>query len=990
MSSPGKDRRKSSRRTTLSTGNTKKSKVKSSSEVQSSTFSALSSGKLGDSNEEVKREDSPIIWFRPTPTPVTDTVHYGWQHPAELEYLTPTDWTDTQIIHHLIAHSFDIPPRQAKGSPFFEVTGIDGSRTVLPSGYRIPLMFIARFQWLSLKLVLSTVDRDAEWREYKYGILHVSRLCKKLLQAAQESMGGFDTESGAKTRVKGIDRKWRSQMFDRALARYKLKWFISEPEQLQEFWDTYKDEEYKKDPLKYGTLPLFLYLQYSVPTRALDWRRWALKGHKGFSLTEDEIENGITAQQLMGGLKDKSGRWFWEEPNTPTSDDRDAWELRHEARHAAISPTPSLAPPLISLAPRATTSQQQAQETASTTPFSISQAKPPSSASSSDTPKPQPQKPLVTPNSKAKHLVSASAEKTLSPPVKRPGAPLEKDGAVKAQKTGFDNPMRAATRRTAPVTHSITESDSSPPPFSPAIPNIITPGIKHGFLPDTALRPVQSLASNGKHSASSVARPTLSVAPQAAAAKKVVQAQESETLTLGLSQSPASASSVASSAQSPVTRPGFIQIPTIPPVSLQAPNGKTTTSTSNPLSPDPASPSHPTSKSNIPPIQSQPAGKLATTTDWNSHPAVTMNMRGPHDRSFPNVSSPTTKPASSVSINNAVIPAKPSSPVLMRNGTALSPNSNSNQVMLRAVESLFGGFTESTKKFSSELDRLKEDGIREVKDALREIIREETHIGVRSVVEGATRSSQAADLDMTVQKDVAPVLKDGLSGIGAMVGQEIETTVRPLRLELAGLLEQIRSSRQREEALFSAIQETRNEMRRLEGSGSLDALPSTSPMRSVIGLQSSSSSFTGHPLAHLLGSSQPESGPQIDPMIAPGMHDDDNESLFYPPTPREEVQVVSLAQEFGRSARGTPMSMSPDILLIESEPMEKKYRAPLTQTPISHFPPTPSSPINTDEIEDVKPVLINGRAFLPNMEGEEPTPLSAFVPRRFMKKGAGI
>ncbi|KAL0577997.1 hypothetical protein V5O48_004000 [Marasmius crinis-equi] len=903
---------------------------KSSSGVQSSTPSALSSGKLGDWNEEVKREDSPIIWFRPTPTPVTDTVHYGWQHPAELEYLTPTDWTDTQIIHHLIAHSFDIPPRQAKGSPFFEVTGIDGLRTVLPSGYRIPLMFIARFQWLSLKLVLSTVDRDAGWREYK---LRRSR------------WEGSIQSPGAKARVKGIDRKWRSQMFDRALARYKLKWFISEPEQLQEFWDTYKDEEYKKDPLKY------------------DWRRWALKGHKGFSLTEDEIENGITAQQLMGGLRDKSGRWFWEEPNTPTSGDRDAWELRHEARRAAISPTPLLALPLVSLAPPATTSQQQAQEPASTSS-------------------------LATPNSKAKHFVSAPAEKTLSPPVKRPGAPLEKDGAVKAQKTGFDNPMRAATRRTAPVTHSISESDSSPPPFSPAIPNIITPGIKHGFLPDTAIRPVQSLASNGKHSASSVARPTLSVALQAAAARKVVQTQESETSTLGLSRSPASASSVASSAQSLVIRPGFIQIPTIPPVSLQAPEGKMTTSTLNPLSPDPASPSHPTSKSNIPPVQSQPAGKLATTTDWNSHFAVTMNMRGLNDRSFPNASSPTTKPASSVSINNAVLPAKPSLPVLMRNGTANSPNSNSNQDILRAVESLFGGFTESTKKFSSDLDRLKEDGIREVKDALRVIIREETYTGVKSAVEGATRSNQAADLDITIQKDVTPVLKNGLSGIGAMVGQEIETAVRPLRLELAGLLEEIRSSRQREKALFSAIQETRDEIRRLEGSGSLDALPSTSSMRSFLGLQSSSSSFMDHALAHLLGSSQPESAPQTDPVIAPDMPDDDNDSLFYPPTPRGEVEVVPLAQEFGRSARGTPMSMSPDILLIESEPMEKKYRAPIPKTPLSHFPPTPSSPFNTNEIEDVKPVLINERAFLLNIEGEEPTPLSAFVPRRFMKKGA--
>ncbi|KAL0569053.1 hypothetical protein V5O48_012922 [Marasmius crinis-equi] len=961
MSSSAKDRRKSSRQTTLSTGNTKKSKAKGTIVVQNPNPPAPSPAKDGDSEEEVKREDSPIIWFRPTPTPVTDTAQYGWQHPAELEYLTPTDWTDTQIIHHLIAHSFDIPPRKAKGSPFFEVTGINGSRTVLPSGYRIPLMFIARFQWLSLKLVLSASDRDAEWKEYKYGILHVSRLCKKLLQVAQESLGGYDIESGDKAKVKGMDRKWRSQAFDRALARYKLKWFISEPEQLQEFWDTYKDEEYKKDPLKY------------------DWRRWALKGHKGFSLTEDEIENGITAQQLMSGLKEKDGRWHWEEQGTATSGGKDAWELRHEARRYARSATPSsaaMAPPTPTPTP-----QEETQKSPSP-PLSISQAKPTSSASSGNASQRKPPK--------AKH-VAAPAGKTRG---KRPGSPLEKVGAAKTQKTASDASLKTATSRPVPVTHSIPESDPSPPPFSPAIPNTVPGEIKGDSPADAAARP-QSQMSNGKGSTTPVPRSTTS-APSAGT-RKVGQAPEPGASRLGPSQSSASTNSAASPKVSqpvPVTvvRPGPIQTPTVSPISPRASNGKSTSV----LSPSPSSPPQPTPKVGIPPAQSQTANKSATATDGNSHAATgTMNMLGLNLRSFPNASSPTTTPASSVSTNNAVIPAKPSSPALTKSGTAPSLNSNPNQeVMLRAVESLFGGFTDSTKKFSSELKSLKEEGVREVKDALREIIREEIRTAVRGVVEGASRGNQPADLDVTAQGAVASTLRNDLGALGAMVGQEVGKVVRPLRSELAGMLDDIRSSRQREEALLAAVKEMRNEMRRLEpGSGSNIAVPLTSsPPRSVGGSQLSFS--TGHPLAHLLGSPEPETTsptPQADPLTASGMHDDDNDSLFYPPTPQEQVQAAPSgpAEGVDRSASGTPMSMSSDIMLIEPELTEVKYRPalPELETAVTHFPPTPSSPFTIDEIEDVKPVLIDGRAFLPNVNGEELTPLSAFVPRRFRKGG---
>ncbi|KAL0064968.1 hypothetical protein AAF712_008092 [Marasmius tenuissimus] len=253
---------------------------------------------------------------------------HGWNHPAELDYFMPHSWNDTQIIDHLIAYSFDIPAKT--GQPFCHIIGANGVKTVLPGGYRIPLMFLARFQWLSLQLVLMAEDREAEWEEYKFGILHVSRLCKRLLDSAQQAL---------ETRFKyGVDRKWRCPTFDRALVRYKLKWFISKPEEVQSFWEEYGEGEFKDDVVTFA------------------WRGWALKGHRGFSLTLDEIENGITAQQLMQGLKERDGRWYWEVEGSP-AEGTDAWSLRHAGLAAMSTLTVSSLPPKVTPCTPLTTSK---------------------------------------------------------------------------------------------------------------------------------------------------------------------------------------------------------------------------------------------------------------------------------------------------------------------------------------------------------------------------------------------------------------------------------------------------------------------------------------------------------------------------------------------------------------------------------------------------------------------------------------------------------
>ncbi|GAW07023.1 peroxiredoxin q [Lentinula edodes] len=281
-----------------------------------------------------------IVKIEPsTPPPILQFLHspdvepeplpsYGWKHPAELQYFTPEDWLPTKLIFYLIANAFSVPPRASvRGTPFFLLTRMNGETVTLPVGYRIPLLFLARFQWLSLKLVLTASSRETEWNEYKFSILHVSRLCTALLDAAQEYVR-VSSEEGIS---KGMDRKWRCATFDRALARYRLKWFISGPEQVEEFYHTVGEDEYSKDAVKF------------------DWRRWAIKGHRGFTLTDDEITIGITAEQFLVGLKQKNVDWYWDTEDHPILNGIDAWSLR--ALASSVSPSASELPSTYSQTP---------------------------------------------------------------------------------------------------------------------------------------------------------------------------------------------------------------------------------------------------------------------------------------------------------------------------------------------------------------------------------------------------------------------------------------------------------------------------------------------------------------------------------------------------------------------------------------------------------------------------------------------------------------
>ncbi|KIK56487.1 hypothetical protein GYMLUDRAFT_47026 [Collybiopsis luxurians FD-317 M1] len=316
-------RRKSNRSSKPSTIRRLPSEIDSSLKARERDQTAAHQNSLPSPQTQVKREPhSPLADLLPAPDiePAVEIL-YGWQHPAELEYITPEDWPSSKIILHLITNSFSIPPRAPSKSAnsVFTVTSVNGQTTTLPIGYRVPLLFFGKFQWLSLKVVLTATSRETEWSEYKFSILHVCRLCTALLSSAQEYVRFANDDVISM----GMDRKWRCPTFDRALARFRLKWFLSNPAQVQEFWETYQEEEYKKDVLKF------------------DWRRWAIKGHKGFELTEYEITNGISAENFMRGLKLEGGEWQWETNDNPLPDGIDAWLCRDLTR---VSTPPSPQP----------------------------------------------------------------------------------------------------------------------------------------------------------------------------------------------------------------------------------------------------------------------------------------------------------------------------------------------------------------------------------------------------------------------------------------------------------------------------------------------------------------------------------------------------------------------------------------------------------------------------------------------------------------------
>ena len=188
---------------------------------------------MGDKDSEKNGDQSNSLGGSPVP-------QEGWKHPAELNYIRRADWSQDLMITYLCQKAFTVPPRHPNTTlSFIEITrSFSGEKIHVPRGYRIPLMFVAKFQWESLHLVLNSAS---EWEEYKFDIMHLSRLCTHFFKQAK-----------AAASENKLNKTWRSPMFDRALIRFYRKWMVSREWSVKKFWEEYEEEEYKLDVLKFG------------------------------------------------------------------------------------------------------------------------------------------------------------------------------------------------------------------------------------------------------------------------------------------------------------------------------------------------------------------------------------------------------------------------------------------------------------------------------------------------------------------------------------------------------------------------------------------------------------------------------------------------------------------------------------------------------------------------------------------------------------------
>ncbi|KAJ7590334.1 hypothetical protein C8J56DRAFT_937343 [Mycena floridula] len=275
--------------------------------TQSSTIltesAALAARKMAETDEEnveeeeeadEARQKSESFQFVPanftakpepksrSPVPAPENENHGWKHPAELVYPIAPDWPDDKLFDFIIDNAFTISPRPPSAAQLFTITCSLGT-IQLPSRYRIPLIWVAKYLWVSVKLVMTADESAGEWETYRLSILFVAQLCARLLQSAHEAALN-----------QGMDKKWRCPTFDRVLTRFHRGFLMNDPATVEEFWKTFGEREYKVDILK------------------SHWKNWVLKGESGFHVTEAELAKGITKKQFIQGLRLKKGKWVWD------------------------------------------------------------------------------------------------------------------------------------------------------------------------------------------------------------------------------------------------------------------------------------------------------------------------------------------------------------------------------------------------------------------------------------------------------------------------------------------------------------------------------------------------------------------------------------------------------------------------------------------------------------------------------------------------------
>ncbi|KAJ3515775.1 hypothetical protein NLJ89_g1552 [Agrocybe chaxingu] len=206
-------------------------------------------------------------------------------------------WSQDALLTHFCQQSFSIPPRDYNPSaPFVYVRMLDGEVVTLPHGYRLPLMFVGKYIW---ETVFSKLKDEVTWKKERANLFHLSRLCQNLFRRAR-----------AKALKGGMEKGWRSLMFDRLLARFYKHWTANDPKSGPNFITTHSIKEYDRDVLKH------------------DWRRWCLRGLGPVRMTEDEVNNGITHEEFRQTLgKNEHGDWMLNGKHLTfvTTEEGEAW-----------------------------------------------------------------------------------------------------------------------------------------------------------------------------------------------------------------------------------------------------------------------------------------------------------------------------------------------------------------------------------------------------------------------------------------------------------------------------------------------------------------------------------------------------------------------------------------------------------------------------------------------------------------------------------------
>jgi len=159
-----------------------------------------------------------------------------WDYTAR----TVREWSTDELISHLWKSAFSIPAREYNPSaPFVWVQHDSGERIALPHGYRLPLMFVAKYCW---EVTFRRIGNEDTWKKTRFNIFHLSRLCQNLFRRAK-----------AKKELRGgMEKGWRCLMFDRLLARFYKHWSRNDPVGGKKFLVEHSWKEYDRDVLKHG------------------------------------------------------------------------------------------------------------------------------------------------------------------------------------------------------------------------------------------------------------------------------------------------------------------------------------------------------------------------------------------------------------------------------------------------------------------------------------------------------------------------------------------------------------------------------------------------------------------------------------------------------------------------------------------------------------------------------------------------------------------